>query len=57
MILVMPPRLVGWLLHSPPPSVLNGSLPTPGDQVAVGDELAALALLAEAEVLQLHQAR
>ena len=22
---VMPPRLVGWLLHSPPPSVLNGS--------------------------------
>jgi len=27
--LVMPPRLTGWLLHSPPPSVLNGSLPTP----------------------------
>jgi hypothetical protein len=25
----MPPRLAGWLLHSPPPSVLNGSLPTP----------------------------
>ena len=24
---VMPPRLVGWLLHKPPPSVLNGSLP------------------------------
>src|SRR5882724_3096427 len=29
MILVMPPRLTGWLLQSPPPSVLNGSLPTP----------------------------
>src|SRR3984957_6112764 len=29
MILVMPPRLTGWLLHKPPPSVLNGSLPTP----------------------------
>ena len=27
--LVMPPRLVGWLLQRPPPSVLNGSLPTP----------------------------
>src|SRR6266478_773229 len=27
--LVMPPRLAGWLLHSPPPSVLNGSLPLP----------------------------
>ena len=27
--LVMPPRLAGWLLHSPPPSVLKGSLPTP----------------------------
>src|SRR3954468_7350359 len=27
--LVMPPRLVGWLLHKPPPSVLNGSLPDP----------------------------
>src|SRR5262245_37091180 len=26
---VMPPRLAGWLLHSPPPSVLNGSLPEP----------------------------
>ena len=26
-----------------------------GDQIAVGDELAALALLAEAEVLELHQ--
>ena len=29
MIFVMPPRLAGWLLHSPPPSVLKGSLPTP----------------------------
>ena len=29
MILVWPPRLTGWLLQSPPPSVLNGSLPTP----------------------------
>src|SRR6266702_3154317 len=29
MILVMPPRLTGWLLQSPPPSVLNGNLPTP----------------------------
>src|ERR1700759_859151 len=29
MILVMPPRLTGWLLHRPPPSVLNGSLPVP----------------------------
>src|SRR5258708_9718000 len=28
-----------------------------GDQIAVGDELAALALLAEAEVLDLHQYR
>lgn len=28
-ILVMPPRLAGWLLHRPPPSVLKGSLPTP----------------------------
>ena len=55
MTLVMPPRLAGWLLHSPPPSVLNGSLPTARDQVAVGDEPAALALLAEAEVLELHQ--
>src|SRR5215471_8974018 len=27
--LVSPPRLAGWLLHSPPPSVLNGSLPVP----------------------------
>src|SRR6516162_20537 len=27
--LVRPPRLAGWLLHSPPPSVLNGSLPVP----------------------------
>src|SRR5580700_3718023 len=27
--LVMPPRLAGWLLHKPPPSVLNGNLPTP----------------------------
>src|ERR1700733_2107132 len=27
--LVMPPRLDGWLLHKPPPSVLNGSLPGP----------------------------
>ncbi|CKU20011.1 Uncharacterised protein [Mycobacterium tuberculosis] len=25
----MPPRLAGWLLHRPPPSVLNGSLPMP----------------------------
>src|SRR5688572_16595271 len=24
MIFVMPPRLLGWLLHSPPPSVLTG---------------------------------
>src|SRR6185437_12915386 len=29
MILVMPPRLAGWLEQSPPPSVLKGSLPTP----------------------------
>src|SRR5262249_19082841 len=28
-IFVMPPRLTGWLLQSPPPSVLNGSLPVP----------------------------
>src|SRR5207245_1460732 len=27
--LVIPPRFAGWLLHSPPPSVLNGSLPVP----------------------------
>ena len=27
--LVSPPRLAGWLLHSPPPSVLKGSLPVP----------------------------
>src|SRR5262249_18478854 len=27
--LVMPPRLAGWLLQSPPPSVLKGSVPTP----------------------------
>src|SRR5207253_10055622 len=27
--LVSPPRFEGWLLHKPPPSVLNGSLPTP----------------------------
>src|SRR5690606_9587470 len=27
--LVRPPRLDGWLLQSPPPSVLKGSLPTP----------------------------
>ena len=27
MIFVMPPRLPGWLLQSPPPSVLNGSAP------------------------------
>src|SRR5882762_5048785 len=27
--LVNPPRFDGWLLHRPPPSVLNGSLPTP----------------------------
>src|SRR5271166_5763690 len=26
---VRPPRLAGWLLHSPPPSVLNGNLPVP----------------------------
>src|SRR5580704_14856672 len=26
---VNPPRFDGWLLHSPPPSVLNGNLPTP----------------------------
>src|SRR5690606_32460586 len=29
MIFVMPPRLAGWLLQRPPPSVLNASFPTP----------------------------
>src|SRR5262245_21359015 len=29
MTLVMPPRLPGWFEHSPPPSVLKGSFPTP----------------------------
>src|SRR5712691_2518588 len=29
MTFVMPPRLAGWLLQSPPPSVLKGSRPTP----------------------------
>src|SRR5689334_23342530 len=33
---------------------VEGQLADAGDQVAVGDELAALALLAEAEVLDLH---
>src|SRR6478735_331435 len=28
-ILVRPPRLTGWFEQRPPPSVLNGSLPTP----------------------------
>src|SRR6266545_3902431 len=32
-ILVIPPRLAGWLLHNPPPSVLKGSLP-PGESSA-----------------------
>src|SRR5580658_2448918 len=27
MTLVIPPRFTGWLLHRPPPSVLNGSFP------------------------------
>src|SRR5271166_4238886 len=27
--LVRPPRFAGWLLHNPPPSVLNGNLPVP----------------------------
>src|SRR5690348_15603083 len=27
--LVRPPRLAGWLLQRPPPSVLNGNLPVP----------------------------
>src|SRR6516162_566215 len=27
--LVSPPRFDGWLLHNPPPSVLNGNLPVP----------------------------
>src|SRR3546814_4352939 len=29
MIFVIPPRLAGWLLHRPPPSVLKGSFPIP----------------------------
>ena len=53
--LVRPPRFAGWLLQSPPPSVLKGSLPVARDEVAVGHELAALALGAEAEVLQRDQ--
>ena len=53
--LVMPPRLAGWLLQSPPPSVLKGSLPTPLIRLPSATKLAALALLAEAEILDLHQ--
>ena len=53
--LVRPPRFAGWLLHSPPPSVLNGNLPVPEIRLPSDDEPAALALLAEAEILDLHQ--
>ena len=41
----------GWLLQKPPPSMLNGNRPCGGAQGAVGDERAARALGAEAEVL------
>src|SRR5579871_844934 len=36
---------------------VEGQLADARDQIAVGDELATLALLAEAEVLELHQDR
>ena len=55
MILVMPPRFAGWLLHKPAAVGVERQLADTGDQVAVGDEFSALPLLAEAEVLQLHQ--
>ena len=48
------PRMPGWQCDSPPPSVLVGSAP-PSAQLAVLDERAALALLAEAEPLERQQ--
>ena len=53
--LVMPPRLAGWLLHSPPPSVLNGSLPTPEIRLPSATNLPPLPFSQKPEVLDLHQ--
>ena len=47
---------VGRVVVAQPAAIgVEGQLADAGDQVAVGDEIAALALLAEAEVLDLHQ--
>ena len=48
------PRMPGWQCERPPPSVLVGSAP-PSAQLAVLDERAAFALLAEAERLERQQ--
>src|SRR4051812_37422962 len=47
---------VGWMVGAQPAAVgVERQLADAGDQVAVGDERAALALLAETEVFELHQ--
>src|SRR5262249_18478057 len=45
----------GMVTAEPAAIGVERQLARAGDQIAVGDELAALALLAEAEVLELHQ--
>ena len=55
--LVMPPRLAGWLLQRPPPSVLKGSRPTPAMRLPSATKRAALPLRAEAQVLERDQHR
>ena len=55
--LVMPPRLAGWLLHRPPPSVLNGSLPTPEIRLPSATNAPPSPFSQKPEVLELHQHR
>src|SRR5579864_606196 len=56
MIFVMPPRLTGWLLHKPPPSVLKGNLPTPEMRLPSATNLPP-SPFAETEIFKLHQDR
>ncbi len=55
MTLVMPPRLAGWLLHKPPPSVLTGSLPTPEIRLPSATKRPPSPFLQKPEILELHQ--
>src|SRR5437868_15500775 len=52
------PAAVRWVIVAEPATIgVEGQLADPGDQIAVAYKAAALALLAKAEILELHQNR